>query len=283
MSSKNEPTDSAPTQDSQPTELHWHEMLDRADQVQQYFATSIAEHSCAPRLEKEIKAAANALNALYQAAGVKRFDYAPPATQESQQADAYQMALDHAAEYVRNHCENGEEYAPIISALQRPSFALGQAGSVQEPGQFDLQRMAQALVGESVVVPPGLSRDETRKFIMGSVQEPVIKESFTTGLPERLAWCDFTEDGNIRMWAKSSPESIKQATGRDPIPLYRAPVTEQAIRRNALLQARAICQAVMIDCHTHLEDERARGCFACADEVEKFIDKEFPAHPKGTK
>ena len=66
-----------PTQDSQPTDLHWHEMLDRAGQMQHFFATSISDHSCAPLLEKEIETAANALGALYQAVGIKRFNVAP--------------------------------------------------------------------------------------------------------------------------------------------------------------------------------------------------------------
>ena len=72
--------DPAPTQDSQQaelTELHWHEMLDRAGQMQHFFATSIADHFCAPHMEKEIEAAADALGALYQAIGIKRFDVAP--------------------------------------------------------------------------------------------------------------------------------------------------------------------------------------------------------------
>ena len=34
------------------------------------------------------------------------------------------------------------------------------------------------------------------------------------------AWMHLTDDGNIRMWSKSSPETIEAAIGVKPTPLY---------------------------------------------------------------
>ena len=43
------------------------------------------------------------------------------------------------------------------------------------------------------------------------------------GEVDPVAWMHITDDGHIRMWSKSSPESIEAAIGVKPIPLYRWP------------------------------------------------------------
>lgn len=42
------------------------------------------------------------------------------------------------------------------------------------------------------------------------------------GVGEPVAWAHFTDDGNIRMWAKSSRASIEAAIGKAPDGLYTA-------------------------------------------------------------
>jgi len=59
---------------------------------------------------------------------------------------------------------------------------------------------------------------------------------------EPVAWMHLAENGNIRMWSKSSPESIEAAIGCKPIPLFTHPSEDAQDAR-----LRDICKLIADD------------------------------------
>ena len=78
-----------------------------------------------------------------------------------------------------------------------------------------------------------------------------------------IAYCHLTVDGEIRMWSKAAPESIKEAIGCDPTPLYTHP---------ALAQPKEVCEWKSIE--TALKGETEKN----ASRYLWLRDKSVPPH-----
>lgn len=66
--------------------------------------------------------------------------------------------------------------------------------------------------------------DVALERVLAEVSQPALEQGREQ---EPVAWMHINEDGNIRMWSKSSRESIEAAIGCKPIPLYPSPPARQ--------------------------------------------------------